>query len=347
MPALEMTNPAALPADWRDFLALTKPRVMSLVVFTGLCGLLAAPELPPLVLGFTAILCIALGAGACGALNQWYEADLDAQDAAHRQAPASRRAGWTAQAALHFGVGLGAFSVLLMGLATNWLAAVLLAASILFYVLVYTVWLKPRTAQNIVIGGAAGAFPPLIGWVAATGHFAALPLLLFAIIFLWTPPHFWALSLFVRSDYAAAGIPMLPVVAGVEQHAPADFPLQPADGRRGGRAMAARPDRPDLWRARGDPQRRYSVMLAARVLANRATEPARMAPRSICSAIRCFYLFALFTRRSSPTAGCRGEARGRTDPQRQRDRARIMALLLGAFVVLLFFITIAKTGMNW
>src|SRR5207244_2621057 len=120
------------------------------------------------------------------------------------------------QSALHFGVGLGAFSVLLMGLATNWLAAVMLAVSILFYVLVYTVWLKPRTAQNIVIGGAAGAFPPLIGWVAATGHVAALPLLLFAIIFLWTPPHFWALSLFVRSDYAAAGIPMLPVVAGVE-----------------------------------------------------------------------------------------------------------------------------------
>jgi len=120
------------------------------------------------------------------------------------------------QSALHFGVGLGFFSVLLMGLATNWLAAALLAASILFYVLIYTVWLKPRTPHNIVIGGAAGAFPPLIGWVAATGHFAALPLLLFAIIFLWTPPHFWALSLFVRSDYAAAGIPMLPVVAGIE-----------------------------------------------------------------------------------------------------------------------------------
>ena len=120
------------------------------------------------------------------------------------------------QSALHFGVGLGVFSVLLMGLATNWLGAILLAISILFYVLVYTVWLKPRTAQNIVIGGAAGAFPPLIGWVAATGHVAPLPLLLFAIIFLWTPPHFWALSLFVRSDYAAAGIPMLPVVAGIE-----------------------------------------------------------------------------------------------------------------------------------
>src|SRR5881392_1142831 len=214
MPTLEMANPAALPADWRDFVALTKPRVMSLVVFSGLCGLLVAPVQLPLVLGFTAILCIALGAGACGALNQWYEVEIDAKmrRTAKRPLPGGRM---DRQSALHFGVGLGAFSVLLMGLATNWLAAALLAASILFYVFIYTVWLKPRTPQNIVIGGAAGAFPPLIGWVAATGQFAALPLLLFAIIFLWTPPHFWALSLFVRSDYAAAGIPMLPVVAGV------------------------------------------------------------------------------------------------------------------------------------
>src|SRR5690349_15136610 len=215
MSVVTTTADVALPADWRDLLALTKPRVMSLVVFTGLCGLLAAPEMPPIVLGFTAILCIALGAGACGALNQWYEVEIDAKmcRTANRPLPAGRI---DRQSALHFGVGLAFFSVLLMGLATNWLAAIMLAASILFYVLVYTVWLKPRTAQNIVIGGAAGAFPPLIGWVAATGHVAVLPLLLFAIIFLWTPPHFWALSLFVRSDYAAAGIPMLPVVAGVD-----------------------------------------------------------------------------------------------------------------------------------
>src|SRR3954468_344857 len=215
MRAVEMTNSAALPADWRDILALTKPRVMSLVVFSGLCGLLAAPAFPPFVLGFTTILCIALGAGACGALNQWYEVEIDAKmrRTAKRPLPAGRM---DREAALQFGVGLGAFSVLLLGVATNWLAAGLLAASILFYVLVYTVWLKPRTAQNIVIGGAAGAFPPLIGWVAATGDVTTLPLLLFAIIFLWTPPHFWALSLFVRSDYAAAGIPMMPVVAGFE-----------------------------------------------------------------------------------------------------------------------------------
>src|SRR5512139_706981 len=202
-----------LPADWRDFVALTKPRVMALVVFTGLCGLLAAPGSIHPVLGFTAILCIALAGGAAGALNQWYEADIDAmmKRTAGRPLPAGRM---DRQSALHFGVGLGFFSVILMGLAVNWLSAVILTVSILFYVLVYTVWLKRRTPQNIVIGGAAGAFPPLIGWAAVTGDISLLPLLLFTIIFLWTPPHFWALSLFVRSDYAAAGVPMLPVVAG-------------------------------------------------------------------------------------------------------------------------------------
>jgi len=200
-------------ADWRDFLALTKPRVLSLVVFTGLCGLLAAPQSIHPVLGLTAVLCIALGAGAAGALNQWYEADLDAMMArtADRPLPSGRM---DRQTALHFGVGLGAFSVILMGLAVNLLSASILAASILFYVLVYTVWLKRRTPQNIVIGGAAGAFPALIGWAAATGRVETLPVLLFALVFLWTPPHFWALALFINSDYARAGVPMLPAVAG-------------------------------------------------------------------------------------------------------------------------------------
>jgi protoheme IX farnesyltransferase len=203
----------ALPADWRDLFALTKPRVMSLVVFTALCGLLAAPGSVHPVLAFSSILAIALGAGASGALNQWYEAGLDAKmkRTAGRPLPAGRL---DPQTALQFGVGLAAFSVFLMLFAANWQAAVLLTVSILFYVFVYTMWLKPRTPQNIVIGGAAGAFPPLIGWVAATGSVAPLPVLLFLLIFLWTPPHFWALALFVRSDYAAAGIPMMPVVAG-------------------------------------------------------------------------------------------------------------------------------------
>jgi protoheme IX farnesyltransferase len=292
MPTLELTNPAALPADWRDFLALTKPRVMSLVVFSGLCGLLVAPVQLPLVLSFTAILCIALGAGACGALNQWYEVDVDAKmrRTAKRPLPAGRM---DPQSALHFGVGLGGFSVLLMGLATNWLAAALLAVSILFYVLIYTVWLKPRTAQNIVIGGAAGAFPPLIGWIAATGHFAALPLLLFAIIFLWTPPHFWALSLFVRSDYAAAGIPMLPVIAGVESTrrqiflyslpmaavAVAPWPLGLAGAVYGTCATVLS---------------FVFLVLAGRVATNCATDPKQMNAEKHLFAYSVFYLFALF-----------------------------------------------------
>ena len=206
-------TPLLPPADWRDFLALTKPRVMTLVVFTGLCGMLAAPVGIHPVIGFTAILCIALGAGAAGALNQWYEADIDAKmrRTQKRPLPDGRM---DRQAALHFGVGLAAFSVILMFVAVNFAAAAILTVSILFYVLIYTVWLKRRTPQNIVIGGAAGAFPPLIGWAAATGHVAVLPILLFSLVFLWTPPHFWALALFMNSDYTNAGVPMLPVVAG-------------------------------------------------------------------------------------------------------------------------------------
>jgi len=293
MPTLEMAHPAALPADWRDIFALTKPRVMYLVVFTGLAGMLAAPAIPPLALAFTAILCIALGAGSCGALNQWYEADIDAKmrRTAKRPLPAGRM---ERQTALHFGVGLSVFSVVLMGLATNWLAAALLAASILFYVLVYTVWLKPRTAQNIVIGGAAGAFPPLIGWVAATGRIEALPVILFAIIFLWTPPHFWALSLFVRSDYAAAGIPMLPVVAGVRSTRRQIFLYS--------LPMAAAAVAPWLLRLTG-PIYGVSaaifslvfVVLAGRVLVNRATDPNGMGFEKHLFAYSVFYLFALFT----------------------------------------------------
>jgi heme o synthase len=207
------TTAETLPADWRDFLALTKPRVMSLVVFTGLCGLLAAPDHIAPVLGFTAILCIALGAGAAGALNQWYESDIDAlmKRTEGRPLPAGRM---KRQSALHFGIGLSVFSVVLLEIATNWVAAALLAASILYYVLIYTVWLKRRTPQNIVIGGAAGAFPVLIGWAAVTGGLSPLPLLMFALVFFWTPPHSWALALFAKSDYARAGVPMMPVAAG-------------------------------------------------------------------------------------------------------------------------------------
>jgi heme o synthase len=208
-----ITTNLILPAEWRDFWALTKPRVMSLVVFTALCGLLAAPGHIHPVIGFTAILCIALGAGASGALNQYYESDIDAKmvRTAKRPLPAGRM---DRQSALHFGIGLAAFSVGIMGVAVNWLSAGLLGFSIFFYAVVYTIWLKRFTPQNIVIGGAAGAFPPVIGWAAVTGDITLIPVLLFAIIFLWTPPHFWALALFMKADYAAAGVPMLPVVSG-------------------------------------------------------------------------------------------------------------------------------------
>ncbi|MBO9497944.1 MAG: heme o synthase [Novosphingobium sp.] len=204
-----------LPADWRDFFALTKPRVMSLVVFTGLCGLLAAPGHIHPVLGFTAVLCIAMGAGGAGALNQWWEADIDAgmKRTAKRPLPQGRMDPTSAR---DFGVALAVASVLLMGLAVGWLPAAILALSIFYYAVIYTIWLKPRTPQNIVIGGAAGAFPPLIGWIAVTGQITLMPIVLFAIIFMWTPPHFWALALFVKTDYAKVGIPMMPVVAGEE-----------------------------------------------------------------------------------------------------------------------------------
>lgn len=202
-----------LPAEWRDFFALTKPRVMTLVIFTGLCGMLAAPGTLHPVLAFTAILCIAVGAGGSAALNQWWEADLDAgmKRTAQRPLPAGRM---ERSSARDFGAALAGGSVMVMGLAVGWLAAAILAFSIFYYAWIYTVWLKPRTPQNIVIGGGAGAFPPLIGWVAVTGDITLMPVLLFLIIFMWTPPHFWALALFVQTDYAKVGIPMMPVVAG-------------------------------------------------------------------------------------------------------------------------------------
>jgi len=210
---MEQTTPHILPADWRDFFALTKPRVMTLVIFTGICGLLAAPGSIHPVIGFTTILCIAMGAGGSAALNQWWEADIDSgmKRTANRPLPAQRM---RKNDARDFGILLSASSVVILGLAVGWLAASILAAAIVYYAVIYTIWLKPRTPQNIVIGGGAGAFPPMIGWVAVTGEVTAMPILLFAIIFMWTPPHFWALALFVKLDYANVGIPMMPVVKG-------------------------------------------------------------------------------------------------------------------------------------
>jgi protoheme IX farnesyltransferase len=199
-----------------DFIALMKPRVMSLVVFTALVGLLVAPGHLHPVLGFAALLCIAVGAGAAGVLNMWYDADIDAvmSRTARRPIPAGRV---SKGEALGFGITLAAGSVLVLGLVANWIAAGLLAFTIFFYAVIYTIWLKRSTPQNIVIGGAAGAFPPMIGWAAATGTIGLESVFLFLIIFLWTPPHFWALALCRAGDYERAGVPMLPVVAGTRE----------------------------------------------------------------------------------------------------------------------------------
>jgi protoheme IX farnesyltransferase len=196
-----------------DFIALLKPRVMSLVVFSGFAGLAVAPgHIHPLIAA-VAVLCIAVGAGASGAINMWFDRDIDAimNRTCGRPIP---RGAVEPDAALSFGGVLAVFSVMLMGIAVNWMAAGLLAFTIFFYVIVYTMWLKRRTPQNIVIGGAAGAFPPMIGWAAVTGDISLASLSLFLLIFMWTPPHFWALSLFREGDYAKAGVPMMPVVAG-------------------------------------------------------------------------------------------------------------------------------------
>jgi heme o synthase len=196
-----------------DYLALMKPRVMSLVVFTAFVGYAVAPVQVHPVIGFAALLCIAIGAGASGALNMWYDADIDArmQRTATRPIPMGNV---TPGEALAFGSTLAVFSVVLLGLLVNVVAAALLAFTVLFYVGIYTMWLKRSTPQNIVIGGAAGAFPPMIGWAAATGSLDIEPILLFLIIFFWTPPHFWALALYRAADYERAGVPMLPVVCG-------------------------------------------------------------------------------------------------------------------------------------
>jgi heme o synthase len=203
----------ALGGEVRDYIALLKPRVMSLVVFTGLVGMVLAPGSLHPVLGFTAILCMAIGAGASASINMWYDRDIDAIMTRTRDRPLPRGR-IEPGAALGLGVVLAVGSVTLMGLAVNLVAAALLALTIAFYVFVYTMWLKRRTPQNIVIGGAAGALPPMIGWAAVSGDVTIASLTLFAIIFMWTPPHFWALSLYRSDDYQRAGVPMMPVVAG-------------------------------------------------------------------------------------------------------------------------------------
>ena len=207
------TTPVSASGDVLDYIALLKPRVMSLVVFTGFAGLAVAPgDIHP-ILAAVAVLCIALASGAAGAINMWYDRDIDALMERTRDRPLPTGKIEPAEA-LSFGVILASGAIMLMFLATNEMAAALLAAAVLFYVFVYTIWLKRRTPQNIVIGGAAGAFPPAIGWAAVTGDVGIEAVVMFLVIFFWTPPHFWALALFRKGDYAAAGVPMLPVVRG-------------------------------------------------------------------------------------------------------------------------------------
>jgi heme o synthase len=291
VPAASVT-PVSDFADWRDYFALLKPRVMTLVVFTGLCGLLAAPGHIHPVIGFTAVLCIAVAAGASGALNMWYEADLDARmkRTANRPIPAGRI---DPASAFGFAVSLAIGAVAVMALAVNLVAAALLTISILFYVFVYTVWLKRRTPQNIVIGGAAGAFPPVIGWAAVTGDVTALPVLLFGLIFLWTPPHFWSLALFVRGDYANAGVPMLPVTHGARvtrnqilAYTPllVGVSLVPWAMRLTGA----------IYGVTAAALGAVFMALAVAVFRNDATDPAAMRPERRLFAFSILYLFVMF-----------------------------------------------------
>ncbi|WP_422031439.1 heme o synthase [Roseovarius sp.] len=211
--SVSASTPQTGEAGFGDYFALLKPRVMTLVVFTAFVGLYAAPGAVHPVVGFAAILFIAVGGGASGALNMWWDADIDRvmKRTRNRPIPAGRI---TESEAFGFGMALAGFAVVMLALATNLLAGALLAFTIFFYVVIYSMWLKRWTPQNIVIGGAAGAFPPMIGWVAATGSFSLESVLMFALIFMWTPPHFWALALFMRSDYDDAGVPMLTVTHG-------------------------------------------------------------------------------------------------------------------------------------
>jgi heme o synthase len=211
--AVSLPSAAPRASTARDFWLVLKPNVMQLVVFTGWVGLYLAPARLHPLLSLTAILCIAVAAGAAAAINNWYDADIDRRMARTRLRPTATGTVEPGEA-VALGITLAIVSVVVMGLALNAAAAALLALTIAFYVFVYTLWLKRRTPQNIVIGGAAGAFPPMVGWAAATGHLDLLPVLMFLVIFMWTPPHFWALALYRSGDYAKVGVPMLPVVAG-------------------------------------------------------------------------------------------------------------------------------------
>lgn len=281
-------------AEFGDVLALMKPRVMRLVVFTALAAMAAAPAAPHPVIALASLLCIAVGAGASGALNMWWDRDIDAAMARTRGRPIPQGRVEPSEA-LGLGVGLSILSVAMLGLVANPLAAGLLAFTILFYAVVYSMWLKRATPQNIVIGGAAGAFPPMIAWAAVTGEVSAASVLMFAVIFLWTPPHFWALALYRNGDYARVGVPMMPVVAGEPRTrrliwlyalALAPAPLALAVSEAGGPATLAA-----AMLANG------AFLLQARAVARRAAATARAdsyRAEKRLFAVSIVYLFAIF-----------------------------------------------------
>ena len=301
--ALANMSAAATPARAADYIALLKPRVMSLVVFTALTGLACANAPMNPVIAAIAVACIAVGAGASGALNMAYDSDIDALMRRTRGRPVPQGRISRADAA-GFGVVLALFSVMLMGIAVNWLSAGLLAFTIVFYGLIYTVWLKRSTPQNIVIGGAAGALPPVVGWAAATGHVSLDALLLFALIFVWTPPHFWALSLYTTTDYAQAGVPMMPVVRGARSTRRQIFAYSLLLAPLGVAPVFTGLGGP-LYAAVSIGGGALFLFLAARLLASRAGEaaqgagglydvkPGAKAARDLF-AVSILYLFALF-----------------------------------------------------
>jgi len=358
--AIEL-SPRISEADVADYIALLKPRVMSLVIFTALVGLMMAPGHFHPVLAFTSLLCIAVGAGASGALNMALEGDIDAlmSRTANRPIPRGRI---TQAEALTFGTTLAFFSVMTLGILVNWFAGALLAFTIFFYVVIYTIALKRWTAQNIVIGGAAGALPPVVAWAASTGSLSVEPLLLFLIIFFWTPPHFWALALFRSDDYARAGVPMLPVVAGPDATRLADPALYHRAGRDRLRAMAARLFRRGLWRDLARSRRRHAGARGQSLPPPRGNRSAARHAKAVCvfHFLSVWAVRDLAARGRRPRActiglveGAHGEAMDDkrepdgivlTEAQKKsrRQRSIAIALALGVLVVLFFAVTLVK-----
>jgi len=337
-----------------DYIALMKPRVMALVVFTALVGLMLAPVHVHPVIGFTALLAIAVGAGAAGVLNMWYDADIDAIMSRTSGRPIPRGK-VTPGEALGFGMTLATGAIVVLGLLVNWLAAAMLAFTIVFYVVIYTMWLKRWTPHNIVIGGAAGAFPPMIGWTAATGGLSFEPIVLFLIIFFWTPPHFWALSLVRVDDYARARVPMLPVVAGWRRRAGKSSSTRSCWSR-----SALRPGswamrmRSMAW-SRSLPASRWWRWPGAYAASAKASAPIRrrsscLASRSsICSCCSpSFWSRAVWSATGREGAGDdmdeKDEGIVLTEAQKRSRRSRsiAIALVLGALVILFYIVTLVK-----